>query len=85
MTVEITINNKKRIYCSECQQKSEVQAEIKAVKDKIGKVLLISIIVVSVLLALIISVVIWATGKRIVKTLIIKKIMFVYFLVKVEP
>jgi len=58
-TLEITINNKKRIYCSECQQKSEVQAELKAVKGKINKVLLISIIVVSVLLALIIGVVIW--------------------------
>jgi len=40
-TVEITINNKKRIYCSECQQKQEFQAEIKAVKSKIGKALLI--------------------------------------------
>jgi len=39
--LEITINNKKRIYCSECQQKSEVQAELKAVKSKITKLLLI--------------------------------------------
>jgi hypothetical protein len=43
-TVEITINNKKRIYCSECQQKSEVQAELKEVKAKIYRVLIPSLI-----------------------------------------
>lgn len=63
-TVEITINNKTKIFCSECQQKSEVQAEIKAAKDKIGKVLLIPIIVITVLLALIIGVVIWRWRKN---------------------
>ena len=47
--LKITINNKKRIYCSECQQKSEVQAELKAVKSKITKLLLIPIGVVIVL------------------------------------
>ena len=57
-TVEITINNKKRIYCSECQQKSEVQAELKAVKSKITKLLLIPIGVV-IVLALVIGGVVW--------------------------
>ena len=56
--VEITINNKKRIYCSECQQKSEVQTELKAVKGKITKLLLIPIGVV-IVLALVIGGVIW--------------------------
>ena len=56
--VEITINNKKRIYCSECQQKSEVQTELKAVKGKITKFLLIPLGVVTVL-ALVIGGVIW--------------------------
>jgi hypothetical protein len=57
-TVEITINNKQRIYCSECQQKSEVQAEIKEAKGKITKLLLIPIGVVAVL-ALVIGGVVW--------------------------
>ena len=47
--LEIIINNKKRIYCSECQQKSEVQAELKAAKGKITKLLLIPLGVVIVL------------------------------------
>jgi hypothetical protein len=50
--LEITINNKK------CQQKSEVQAELKAVKSKITKLLLIPLGVV-VVLALVIGGVIW--------------------------
>jgi DNA-directed RNA polymerase subunit RPC12/RpoP len=58
-TVEITLNNKTKIYCSECQQKSEVQAEIKAVKGKINKILLFSIIGLAVVLVLIIGGVIW--------------------------
>ena len=56
--LKIKINNKQRIYCSECQQKSEVQAELKAVKGKITKLLLIPIGVVAVL-ALVIGGVIW--------------------------
>ena len=56
--LKITINNKKRIYCSECQQKSEVQAELKAVKGKITKFLLIPLGVV-IVLALVIGGVIW--------------------------
>ena len=56
--LKITINNKKRIYCSECQQKSEVQAELKAVKGKITKLLLIPLGVV-IVLALVIGGVIW--------------------------
>ena len=56
--LKIIINNKKRIYCSECQQKSEVQAELKAVKSKITKLLLIPIGVV-IVLALVIGGVIW--------------------------
>ena len=47
--LKITINNKKRIYCSECQQKSEVQAELKLVKGKITKLLLIPLGVIIVL------------------------------------
>ena len=56
--LEIIINNKKRIYCSECQQKSEVQAELKAVKGKITKFLLIPLGVV-IVLALVIGGVVW--------------------------
>ena len=56
-TVEITINNQTKIYCSECQQKSEVQAELKAVKSKINKFLLIPII--AIVSALVIGGIIW--------------------------
>jgi hypothetical protein len=54
-TVKIIINDKKRIYCSECQQKSEVQAEIKAVKSKIYGILIPAIIGIVIVLALIIG------------------------------
>lgn len=57
--IKIKINNKKRIYCSECQQKSEVQTEIKEVKAKIYKVLIPTLIVVLVLLGLIVGAVVW--------------------------
>jgi hypothetical protein len=52
----LTINDK--TYCSECQQKSEVQTELKAVKSKITKLLLIPLGVV-VVLALVIGGVVW--------------------------
>lgn len=57
--LKITINNKKRIYCSECQQKSEVQAELKAVKGKINQVLIPVIIGIVVVLALVIGGIVW--------------------------
>jgi len=52
----LIINHK--TYCSECQQKSEVQAELKAVKGKITKLLLIPLGVV-IVLALVIGGVVW--------------------------
>lgn len=57
--IKIKINNKQRIYCSECQQKSEVQAEIKAVKGKIYKVLIPTLIGVVAFIGLIVSAVVW--------------------------
>ena len=57
----LIINNK--IYCSECQQKSEVQAELREVKGKISKVLLIPLGVI-IVLALIIGGIIWWWKKK---------------------
>jgi hypothetical protein len=57
--VKIIINNKKRIYCSECQKKSEVQAEIKEAKSKIYKILVPSLIGVLVVLGLVVGGIIW--------------------------